>query len=49
MNFNSKTPLDIFLNALFERYRDAVPAVNVITEALLERGIGQYLVQAGLL
>ena len=39
MNFNLQTPLDIFLNALFERYRNAVPAVNVITEALLERGV----------
>ena len=39
MNFNSKTPLDIFLNALFERYRDAVPAVNVITEALLAQDV----------
>jgi hypothetical protein len=39
MNFDSKTALDIFLNALFERYRNAVPAVNAITEALLEQGI----------
>lgn len=39
MKFNQQKPLDIFLNALFERYRVAVPAVNQITEALLEKGV----------
>lgn len=39
MKFNKHTTLDIFLNILFERYRDKVPAVNQITDALIERGV----------
>ncbi|MND66511.1 hypothetical protein D3C80_579060 [compost metagenome] len=39
MKFNKDTTLDIFLNILFERYRDKVPAVNQITNALTERGV----------
>lgn len=39
MNFKEQTPLDIFLNTLFERYRAAVPAVDLITTALLDQGV----------
>lgn len=39
MNFNKNKPLDVFLNILFERYRDQVPAVKKITNALVERGV----------
>lgn len=39
MNFNTKTPLDIFLNELFGRYRDAVPVVDKITRSLIDYGV----------
>lgn len=38
MKFNQQTTLDIFLNILFDRYQAKVPAVNQITQALIERG-----------
>jgi hypothetical protein len=39
MHFGSQSPLDVFLNILFERYRNKVPAVNQITHALVEQGV----------
>lgn len=38
MKFNRQTPLDIFLNILFDRYQAKVPAVNQITQALITHG-----------
>ncbi|WP_295768848.1 DUF1338 domain-containing protein [uncultured Mucilaginibacter sp.] len=42
MKFSHKTPLDVFLNVLFERYQDKVPAVKKITQAL----VGQCVVSS---
>ncbi|MVN91217.1 DUF1338 domain-containing protein [Mucilaginibacter aquatilis] len=39
MKFSHKTPLDVFLNMLFERYQDKVPAVKKITKALIDQGV----------
>lgn len=39
MKFRHQTPLDTFLNMLFERYQDKVPAVKKITKALVEQGV----------
>jgi len=39
MNFENHNPLDTVLNNLFEQYRAGVPAVDKITQALLEKGI----------
>lgn len=40
MKFNSKyATLDTFLNILFERYQNSVPAVKKITNALIEKGV----------
>jgi len=39
MNFDSQKPLDIFLNMLFERYAQEVPAVKKITGALITSGV----------
>ncbi|MCS3556168.1 MULTISPECIES: DUF1338 domain-containing protein [unclassified Sphingobacterium] len=39
MNTHQEKPLTIFLNMLFDRYRKAVPAVKMITEALVEKEI----------
>ena len=39
MNFNNHTQLDIFLNILFERYRQQVPAVGKITDAMISEGM----------
>ncbi|WP_158826656.1 DUF1338 domain-containing protein [Mucilaginibacter lacusdianchii] len=39
MNFTQHTPLDIFLNILFERYQAKVPAVKKITAAMVDRGV----------
>lgn len=39
MNFETQKPLDIFLNMLFERYAQEVPAVRKITGALVTSGI----------
>ncbi|QJD98066.1 DUF1338 domain-containing protein [Mucilaginibacter robiniae] len=39
MKFDQHTPLDIFLNMLFERYAAKVPAVKRITSALIENGV----------
>ena len=39
MNFDNQSPLDIFLNILFERYSKQVPAVKKITTALISRGV----------
>ncbi|WP_232335682.1 2-oxoadipate dioxygenase/decarboxylase family protein [Mucilaginibacter arboris] len=39
MKFNYHTPLDTFLNTLFDRYQAKVPAVKKITDALIERGV----------
>lgn len=39
MKFSHQTPLDTFLNMLFERYQDKVPAVKKITKALVEQGV----------
>ncbi|WP_316794399.1 DUF1338 domain-containing protein [Pedobacter frigoris] len=39
MNFNNHSQLDIFLNILFERYSQQVPAVRKITDAMISRGI----------
>jgi hypothetical protein len=35
MNFSEQKPLDIFLNMLFERYQQKVPAVKKITGAMI--------------
>lgn len=39
MNFNNHRQLDIFLNILFKRYSQQVPAVKKITDALISRGV----------
>lgn len=39
MNFDSQKPLDIFLNKLFERYAEEVPAVKKITGSLIASGV----------
>ena len=39
MNFETQKPLDIFLNMLFDRYAQAVPAVKKITAALISSGV----------
>ena len=39
MNFDSQKPLDIFLNMLFERYAQEVPAVKKITGSLITSGV----------
>lgn len=39
MNFNNKSQLDIFLNILFDKYAQQVPAVQKITQAMIRRGI----------
>jgi len=39
MNFTQHTPLDTFLNMLFERYQEKVPAVKKITQAMIQQGI----------
>ncbi|WP_316814554.1 DUF1338 domain-containing protein [Pedobacter nyackensis] len=39
MNFDTQKPLDIFLNMLFERYAQEVPAVKKITTALVTSGV----------
>ncbi|SMD03105.1 DUF1338 domain-containing protein [Pedobacter nyackensis] len=39
MNFDKEKPLDIFLNMLFERYAQQVPAVRMITSALISSGV----------
>jgi len=39
MKFSHQTPLDTFLNMLFERYQDKVPAVKKITNSLVEQGV----------
>jgi hypothetical protein len=39
MNFDSQKPLDIFLNMLFERYAQEVPAVKKITSSLISSGV----------
>ncbi len=39
MKFNQKTPLDTFLNMLFDRYQAKVAAVKKITDALIEQGV----------
>ena len=39
MNFNHGKPIDTFLNILFERYCKNVPAVQIITNALVKKGV----------
>lgn len=39
MNFDNRSPLDIFLNILFERYSQQVPAVKKITGSLISQGV----------
>lgn len=39
MNFDKEKPLDTFLNILFERYEQQVPAVRMITNALISSGV----------
>lgn len=39
MNFDTQKPLDIFLNMLFERYAQEVPAVKKITGSLITSGV----------
>ena len=39
MNFDKEKPLDTFLNILFERYEQQVPAVRMITAALISSGV----------
>jgi hypothetical protein len=39
MNFSQHTPLDVFLNMLFDRYQEKVPAVKTITQAMIGQGI----------
>ncbi len=39
MNFDRRTPLDTFLNMLFDRYQAKVPAVKRITDAMVAQGI----------
>ncbi|SEN14908.1 protein of unknown function [bacterium A37T11] len=39
MKFQHQQTLDIFLNILFDRYQDKVPAVKKITEALVAQGV----------
>ncbi|MNJ98966.1 hypothetical protein D3C87_167370 [compost metagenome] len=39
MNFDKEKALDTFLNILFERYEQQVPAVRMITNALISSGV----------
>lgn len=39
MKFNKNATLDEFLNILFERYQNSVPAVKKITNALIKEGV----------
>ncbi|SDK13154.1 protein of unknown function [Pedobacter sp. ok626] len=39
MNFDKEKALDTFLNILFERYEQQVPAVRMITNALITSGV----------
>lgn len=39
MNFGEHKPLDIFLNMLFERYQQKVPAVKKVTNAMIAQGM----------
>lgn len=39
MNFTQQTPLNIVLNTLFESYRKSVPAVDIITKALITKNV----------
>lgn len=39
MNFTQQTPLNIVLNTLFENYRKSVPAVDMITKALITKNV----------
>lgn len=39
MKFNQEKTLDTFLNNLFDRYQNSVPAVKKITNALVENGV----------
>ncbi len=39
MHFEQETPLNTFLNILFERYQEKVPAVKKITNALVAQGV----------
>ncbi|MGI4022256.1 MAG: DUF1338 domain-containing protein [Janthinobacterium lividum] len=39
MKFNQQTTLDTFLNILFDRYQAKVPAVNQITQALIDHDV----------
>jgi hypothetical protein len=39
MHFEQQTPLNIFLNILFKRYQEKVPAVRKITDALVAQGV----------
>lgn len=39
MNFNHHSQLDVFLNILFEKYRQQVPAVQKITAAMISTGM----------
>lgn len=39
MHFEQQTPLNKFLNILFERYQDKVPAVRKITDALVTQAV----------
>ncbi|WP_345952808.1 DUF1338 domain-containing protein [Mucilaginibacter sp. PAMB04168] len=41
MYFGDETPLNIFLNILFERYSNKVPAVNKITNSLVAQDVVQ--------
>lgn len=41
MNFNNQSELDVFLNILFDRYNEQVPAVKKITGALVSNGVIQ--------
>lgn len=39
MNFNPKSPLGLFLNILFDRYQQSVPAVQQISYAMIKQGL----------
>lgn len=39
MNFSEQKPLDVFLNMLFDRYQQKVPAVKKITNAMIGQGM----------
>ncbi|UKJ06188.1 DUF1338 domain-containing protein [Solitalea lacus] len=39
MKFTNHKALDYFLNDLFDRYKENVPAVKIITDALINRGV----------